>query len=103
MTEAYKAVLDSSQSANKTIKIGETQCFKPACIVDSTSSFISKSFFIKFCEEEVELNDFCHFRVELEVMPEYEKQFLFVDVDLMFYDCLNNANSILTVPENKNV
>jgi hypothetical protein len=46
------------------------QILRPAFIVDSTSSFYSKSFVIKFCEEEVELNDYVHFRIEYEIAEE---------------------------------
>ena len=43
------------------------QIVRPAFIVDASSSFYSKSFIIKFCEEEVEMNDFVHFRLEYEI------------------------------------
>lgn len=75
------------------MKFGDNQFYKPAMIVDNTSSFLTKAFFIRFCEEEIDLNDFCHFRIEFEVKPKYENINLFMEVELMFQDCLSNANA----------
>ena len=58
--------------------------------MDATSSFYTKSFFIKFCEEEVELNDFCHFRIELDVGKNGDPADLYLESELMFFDCMNN-------------
>jgi len=66
MTEAYKAYPDNTKT---TYKLGETQYFKDSMIMENASAFCTKSFFIKFCEEEVELNDLCHFRIEFDVKP----------------------------------
>lgn len=68
------------------------QILRPAFIVDSTSSFYSKSFVIKFCEEEVDLNDFVHFRIEYEVAEE-EKSKLMIEATLLFYDYTNVKNA----------
>lgn len=61
-------------------------------IIDSTSSFFTKAFFIRFCEEEIDLNDFCHFRIEFDVKPKYEQTELIMEAELMFFDCMGNAD-----------
>lgn len=43
----------------------------PAQIVDDQQCFLSKAFLIRYCEEEVEINDIALFRAELDVEPEY--------------------------------
>jgi hypothetical protein len=40
------------------------QIVRPSFIDEHASRFVSKSFLVKYYEEEVELNDICHFRVE---------------------------------------
>jgi len=37
-----------------------------AHINDETASYYSRSFLIRFCEEEIELNEICHFQAEIE-------------------------------------
>ena len=74
------------------MKFSDNQFFKQASIVENTSSFLTKAFFIRFCEEEIDLNDFCHFRIEFDVKPKYETTNLFLEVELMFQDCLSNGN-----------
>lgn len=93
LTESFKTILETSQNKGS-MKFGDNQFYKQATIVDNTSSFLTKAFFIRFCEEEIDLNDFCHFRIEFEVKPKYENINLFMEVDLMFQDCLgNNINN----------
>lgn len=90
-TEAYKTVLENSQGKGS-MKFSDNQFFKQASIIENTSSFLTKAFFIRFCEEEIDLNDFCHFRIEFDVKPKYENTNLFLEVELMFQDCLSNGN-----------
>lgn len=45
-------------------KYYDHQIVKTSYIDESTSRFISKSFIVKYYEEEIELNDICHFRIE---------------------------------------
>lgn len=68
------------------------QILRPAFIVDQTSSFYSKSFIIKYCEEEVELNDFVHFRIEYELAEQDISQ-LTLEANLYFYDYMNSKNN----------
>ena len=91
MTEAFKTVLENSQNKGS-MKFGDNQFFKQAMLTDNTSSFLTKAFFIRFCEEEIDLNDFCHFRIEFDVKPKYETIPLYMEVELMFQDCLSNGN-----------
>lgn len=40
----------------------------------------------------MELNDFCHFRYEIDVKQGFEDVDFILDVDLMFFDTSNNNN-----------
>ncbi|KAM3137033.1 hypothetical protein pb186bvf_010946 [Paramecium bursaria] len=84
--ESYKTYPQDQVNAPKYY---ETHIFRPASIVTSNSAFYTKAFFIKFCEEEIELNDVCNFRIEFDAGPKKE-QSLIMQVDLMFFDCLNS-------------
>jgi len=55
-------------------------------LIDDTSCFTSKAFLIRYCEEEVEINDIGHFRTEIDVEPEYLNCDFFVEVELLFSD-----------------
>ena len=50
---------------------------------------------IRYCEEEVELNDIGHFRVELDIPNESESKSggteFYMEVELMFSDLLNQG------------
>ncbi|EGR32083.1 hypothetical protein IMG5_096970 [Ichthyophthirius multifiliis] len=103
LSENYKPYQNDIE-VSKQQKFSDSQLFRPSGIVDQTSSFYTKSFFIKFCEEEVELNDFCHFRYEVDVDQNNENIELFMDVELMFFDCMNlNNNNKETNNLNQNI
>ncbi|CAD8093265.1 unnamed protein product [Paramecium sonneborni] len=87
--ESYKTYPQEAQQNVNPPKYYETHIFRPASIVTSNSAFYTKAFFIKFCEEEIELNDICNFRIEFDAGPKKE-QSLIMQVDLMFFDCLNS-------------
>ena len=42
-----------------------------AQIIDEQACFLSKAFLIRYCEEEVEVNDIVMFRAELDAEPDY--------------------------------
>lgn len=62
---------------------------------DQTSAFYTKTFFVKFAEEEVEVNDICHFRIELDMQKatdsNLDEDSLVLEVDLMFFDFLASS------------
>jgi hypothetical protein len=58
----------------------------PSQIQDDQSSFISRSFLIRYCEEEVEINDIGLFRAEIDVEPEYLNTVFNIEVELFFSD-----------------
>ena len=58
----------------------------PAQIIDEESTFCSKAFLIRYCEEEVEINDIVHFRTEVDVNPEYLNTEFYMEFELMFSD-----------------
>jgi len=50
---------------------------------------LSKAFLIRYCEEEVEVNDIVLFRAELDAEPDYLLTDFFLEVDLFFSDLSN--------------
>ncbi len=44
---------------------------------------------IRYCEEEVDINDLCHFRTEIDVEPDYLNTDFYVDIELVFSDLHN--------------
>ena len=48
--------------------------------------FVSKTFLIRYCEEEVEINDIVLFRAELDVVPEYLSSEFIIETELWFSD-----------------
>lgn len=60
---------------------------KTASIDDANSRFISKSFIVKYYEEEVEINDICHFRIETSLSDPRPE--LLMTTSLMFIDMSN--------------
>jgi hypothetical protein len=58
----------------------------PSNVLDEQSSFISRSFLIRYCEEEVEINDIGLFRAEIDVEPEYLNTPFYIDFELFFSD-----------------
>lgn len=61
----------------------------PAQIVDDQACFLSKAFLIRYCEEEVEVNDVVLFRAELDVEPDYLHRDFYLEIDLFFSDLSN--------------
>lgn len=63
--------------------------------------FNTRAFMIRYCEEEVELNDLCHFRVEIDTDPSddgsaesiasFNQTEMIFEVELMFSDLLNHG------------
>ena len=58
----------------------------PAHIIDDSSTFCSRAFLIRYCEEEVEINDIALFRAELDVEPGYMDTVFYLDFELFFSD-----------------
>ena len=58
----------------------------PAQISEDQSAFTSRSFLIRYCEEEVEINDIGLFRAEIDVEPEYLNTDFHMEVELFFSD-----------------
>ncbi len=55
-------------------------------IIDEESAFCSRAFLIRYCEEEVEINDIGHFRTEIDVEIDYLNTDFYMEVELMFSD-----------------
>ena len=58
----------------------------PSQIVDQQNAFLSRNFLIRYCEEEVEINDIGLFRAEIDVEPEYLNTVFYMDIELFFSD-----------------
>lgn len=72
--------------------------------------FNTRAFMIRYCEEEVELNDICHFRVEIDTDPQDEdgdaaftQIEMVLEVELMFSDLLNHGGPEKFSMQNSNL
>ncbi|CDW80262.1 serine [Stylonychia lemnae] len=64
----------------------------PAQIDKGLFTFNTRGFMIRYCEEEVELNDIGHFRVELDIEDSQPSNVeFFMEVELMFSDLQNQG------------
>lgn len=73
----------------KNEKKNNVQNLFPPSYLDNFN-YITKTFFIKYCEENVLLNEICHFRTEIEAYPSLYENNLFMECELMFYDTVNS-------------
>jgi hypothetical protein len=55
-------------------------------ILEDLSGFNSRSFLIRYCEEEVEIHDIGLFRAEIEVEPDYLNTTFYMELELFFSD-----------------
>ena len=58
----------------------------PSRIEEESAHFCSKGFLIRYCEEEVEINDIGLFRAEIDVEPDYLNTVFQLDIELFFSD-----------------
>merc|ERR1719230_1835805 len=65
----------------------------PAHILEEQCTFSTRSFLIRYCEEEVELNDIGQFRLEVGVDELDEGSPLILEVDLMFADLTQHGGA----------
>ncbi len=64
----------------------------PAHLDSSLSSFNSRAFMIRYCEEEVEINDIGHFRVEMDLEDGQPGRVEYwMEIELMFSDLINQG------------
>jgi hypothetical protein len=55
-------------------------------INEDQSSFSSRAFLIRYCEEEVEISDIGVFRAEIDVEPDYLNTTFYMEMELFFSD-----------------
>ena len=79
MKEGIK-VDDKNKKTNNIYSIIESH------ILDIHSAYCTRTFLIRFCDEEVDLNELCHFRTEFDAYPDYQNQEFFLEAELMFCD-----------------
>lgn len=65
----------------------------PSHILDEMHAFCTRTFVIRFCEEEIELNDLCHFRTEFDAYPDYTSQTFTMEAELMYSDPVQSIRS----------
>ena len=53
---------------------------------EEDASFFTRAFIIRYCDEEIEINDICCFRSEVDVTDDYLKTEFFVETELHFID-----------------
>ena len=53
---------------------------------DDVTGFVTKSFLVRFCEEEVEIEETVLFRAEIDVGTGYQYQEFYLDFELYFAD-----------------
>ena len=83
--KAYPLENYTSILAPKKAKSGNMNFELPlARINNEIGEFITKTFIIKYCEEDVELNDFCDFRADIEI-NQLQRQINFImEIQLMY-------------------
>jgi hypothetical protein len=54
------------------------------------SYYFTKTFYIKYCEEIVDIGEICRFKAEIDVFPSINEKTLFLECDLMFFDTINS-------------
>lgn len=65
----------------------------PAHVVEDQCTFSTRSFLIRYCEEEVELDDVGQFRIDCAVEEAENMQPLILEVDLMFADLTQHGGA----------
>jgi len=65
----------------------------PAHVMEEHCTFSTRSFLIRYCEEEVELNDIGQFRLEVAAEELEEDVPLLMEVDLMFADLTQHGGA----------
>mmetsp|Transcript_26450 Transcript_26450/g.47462 ORF Transcript_26450/g.47462 Transcript_26450/m.47462 type:complete len:719 (+) Transcript_26450:1037-3193(+) len=87
---------DSLKNARRSKRMIDPHNIKSCETNDYTSSFTSRTFLIRYMEEDVKLNDFCTFRLEIDVEPNYVETPLFLKIELLFADLVSSvANELL--------
>ena len=73
----------------RSVKVGRKKADKknchnlePAKAADEESAFYSRQFLIRYADEEVVMNDFCNFRTEVEIAPDYQSTDFFIETAL---------------------
>jgi hypothetical protein len=54
--------------------------------MEDQTAYCSKAFLIRYCEEEVEINDIGLIRAEIDVEPDYLNSDFFLNIELFFSD-----------------
>lgn len=79
-----------AQNPNK--KTNDNHNWIPYHILDKYSAYVTKTFLIRFCEEEVDINEICHFRTEIDAYPGLDDNNMYFECELLFSDITNMSN-----------
>jgi hypothetical protein len=91
---------DSLKNTKRSKRATDPHSIRPASTDGFTSAFTTRTFLIRYVEEDIRLNDFCIFRLEIDVEPGYVETPLFLKVELLFADLVSSiANELLNSSE----
>lgn len=76
----------TKEKASKDPKKKENKPIIGPHIIDETSSYVTRTFLIRFCDEEAEFNEVCHFRTEYDAFPDLAETTFYIEAELMFAD-----------------
>jgi len=88
----YSACPESGQPKSKSSRTDHHNLI-PAHILEEQHTFSTRSYLIRYCEEEVELNDIGQFRFELSAEQMQDDTPLTLEVDLMFADLTHHGGA----------
>jgi pimeloyl-ACP methyl ester carboxylesterase len=91
---------DSLRNLRRSKRVTDPHNVWPSSTNDYTSAYTVRTFLIRYVDEDVKLNDFCVFRLEVDVEPGYAETPLFLKVELLFADLVSSiANELLDSSE----
>jgi len=70
----------------KDSKKKDTKAIIAPHIIDETSAYVTRTFLIRFCDEETDLNEVCHFRTEYDAFPDIAEATFYIEAELLFAD-----------------
>lgn len=72
----------------------------PSRINEELSAFCSSTMLVRYSEQEINLNEYCIFRTEIDVGVNYLDTQFYMDIDLMFSDLKDLEQTPQMIKEN---
>lgn len=92
--DASPVSLDFIETQKSIRKAQDPHQMVPAQIIDEISSFNTRIFLIRYCDEIVQINDICSFRIELPLQDDFINIPIFIETELMFSDPSGNVKGM---------